>query len=284
MTELMFEVVPPSRMTSEEYKEKISAKVAETVNSIKPDFINVPEVIDENFRGEPYYRNVSVRGFAKKLNELTERKIIVNKVVVHCNGMKELAEWLDKSVNELKIKNFVFVGGNSGKTHYPGPGVIQANKKAKTLFDARIGNIFIPSRKNEAQRLLKKTLSGADFFTSQLLFEAQKTKNVLLEYDALCKKKKVKPSKFFLSFAPVSSVNEIYFLRWLGVEIPIETEKIVFNSFNSIHVSEMIWREINSFSKEKNLSLSLGLNVEEIFLHNLEPASQLAASLKKTGI
>ena len=56
-----------------------------------------------------------------------------------------------------------------------------------------------------------------------------------------------------------------------------EEEKIVFNS---VEIAEKIWLEINDFVKEENLSLSLNLNVEEIFLHNLLHCTELVSRLK----
>ncbi|MFH1663906.1 MAG: hypothetical protein ABH986_03810 [archaeon] len=286
MNELMLEIVPPSRMTSEKYKEKVLSDVSNAVNEMKEiDLINVPEIIEENRVGKPYYRNISARTFAKKLNELTGKKVVVNKVVTYCNGLQELQDWLNKSIKELGIKDFVFVGANSDHFSYPGPSVAQANTHAKKIKGIRIGNIMIPSRENEAERMLSKTLSGADFFTSQLLFESQNTMNALKDYSELCKEKNVLPSEIFLSFCPVSGVNELYFLRWLGVEMPDETEKKLFGEeekivFNSVEIAEKIWLEINDFVKEENLSLSLNLNVEEIFLHNLLHCTELVSRLK----
>ena len=41
----------------------------------------------------------------------------------------------------------------------------------------------------------------------------------------ICRKNKVMPRRILLSFAPVSSQKNIDFLKWLGVEIPFETER-----------------------------------------------------------
>ncbi|MBU2100408.1 hypothetical protein KKG83_01965 [Candidatus Micrarchaeota archaeon] len=286
MTELMLEIVPPSRMTSDNYKEKVMDKVSESVNSIKPDVINVPEIVDENFEGKPYYRNVSARRFAKKINELTGKKVIVNKVVVHCNGLNELQKWINKSVNELGLKDFVFVGGSSDKFSYPGPSVTEANNLAKSFSSINAGNIMIPSRENEAQRMLTKTLSGASFFTSQILFESEKTQKTLFEYNSLCIEKKIKPAKVYLSFCPVSGINELFFLRWLGVEMPEKTEKEIFSEeekipVNSINSAEKVWNKIITFSEKENLSIPLNLNIEEIFLHNLDSCIELALRLRQ---
>lgn len=284
-TEVMLEVVPPSRMFSSKYYEKVLGKLVEAINSIKKiDFVNVPEIIDENRLGKPFYRNVSIREFGKRLEDLTGKQAIVNKVVVHLNGMQGFDEWINRSINQFNIKSFVFVGG-AFEINYSGPKVIEANKKAKAIPGVKVGNIMIPSRKNEVQRMLEKTLSGADFFTTQILFSAEDTKKDLLEYDRLCKEQKIKSAKIFLSFCPVSSKGELDFLKWLEVKIPAETEKKLRGENPvkaSISAVQKLWIEFNEFKKENNLSVSLALNIEEIFLHNLAHCIELASSLQET--
>ncbi len=286
MTQLLFEIVPPSKVSSDKHKEKVLQRVATAVSQIeKVDFINIPEIIDENRLGQPYYRNVPVEEFGEKTRDLTKKEVILNKVVVHCNGMSNFSEWLDSAVSS-GFKNFVFVGGNSDVFSYPGPSVIKANKKAKEISGVRVGNIFIPSREKEAERLLEKTISGADFFTSQILFESSKVKNVLLEYGILCKEKGIQPAEIFLSFCPLSRLGQIDFLKWLGINFSEKTEKKIISSeeeivSNSIEVVQDVWREIKEFKKEKNLSIVLGLNIEEIFLHNIENCIELASKLKE---
>ncbi len=285
MNRMAFEAVPPSRMSSGVFREKVTEKIISSVNSIKKvDLINVPEVIDENHEGKPYYRNIPVNEFCSNVSLMTGKKAIANKVVVHCNGMADFVSWLEKSINETKITNFVFVGGNSDKIPYPGITVNQANAKAKELNEKiEIGNIMIPSRKNEAQRMLSKTIGGADFFTSQVLFESDKTNQVISEYALLCEKNSVKPSEIFLSFCPVSNTEELDFLRWLGVEILPETEKkfIENPSSASVNISQNVWEEINDFAEKESINVNLSLNVEEIFFHNLELSVDLALKLLK---
>ncbi len=280
----MLEVVPPSALSSDNYRKKILEKIVTAVNSMKPDLINIPEIIDENRLGKPYYRNIRACEFGKELNDLTGKKIIENKVVVHCKGINEFDLWINKSINEFKINNFVFVGGNFDHISYSGLTVNEANNKAKNIKGIKIGNIMIPSRENEAKRMFNKTVSGADFFTSQVLFESINTKKVLAEYNDLCNENKITPAKVFLSFCPVSDSRELYFMKWLGVEIPEETEKNFFKEENnavknSIEIAKKVWTDIKDFNKENNISVPVALNVEEIFLHNLDYCVELAEKL-----
>ncbi len=284
-SKILFEIVSPSRMSSDKHKEKVLNSLAEQILEIKNiDFLNIPEIVDENWEGQPNYRNMNPRKFAHKLFEKTRIKSIVNKVVAHLNGEKGFKEWLDETISEYKIKEFVFVGPNTDVHSYPGPSVLKANQIAKKIPKVLVGNILIPLRQNEALKVFEKTKSGADFFTTQVLFESEKIKKVLSEYDSLCKKEKIKPAKIFLGFCPVSTKYDVEFLKWLGVEIPEKTEKdlLADNALmaqKSLNAVKSAWEDVNAFVNDNNISVPIGLNIEEIFLHNLPYCKELTDAL-----
>ena len=61
------------------------------------------------------------------------------------------------------------MGGNTRHHRYPGPSVSEANVIARHIMEAKgmdnliIGNICLPERRDEAKRMLFKTLAGAQF-------------------------------------------------------------------------------------------------------------------------
>ena len=161
---------------------------------------------------------------------------------------------------------------------YPGPSVTEANSIADKK-GVNFGNIFIPNRPEEAERLLSKTKSGCNFFTSQVLFESDSALKVIDGYMRKCKANSLQPSKFYLSFAPVSNEEDITFIKWLGAEISKKTEsrlktaeKIRQESISII--LELIEKILNS--NKKNSNAEIGLNIEYVMLHNLELAKELA--------
>jgi len=63
----------------------------------------------------------------------------------------------------------------------------------------KFGNIFIPNRPEEAERLFAKTKSGCSLFTSQVLFEHDKAAHAINAYLKKCRQHKLNPIKFYLS-------------------------------------------------------------------------------------
>src|SRR2546427_392747 len=154
---------------------------------------------------------------------------IVNKVVVHMDGMDDVTAWLRQAIEVDGLRNFILVGGSSSRVVYPGPDVVSANEGLRWLARGRedivCGNITIPERQREVERLLRKTRSGARFFTSQVLFEPEPISTVLSEYGEACAAEGLLPATVLLSFAPVADYEDVEFLVWLGATITPETEE-----------------------------------------------------------
>jgi len=168
---------------------------------------------------------MDTRDFGVLLRNSTGKDVVANKVTVHCKGEEDFQNWLGQTVCRYSIKNLVFVGGSDASRNYPGPTVVQANLKAKAWGGVSVGNICIPSRENEVERLIAKTLSGCSFFTTQILFEPDSIKKIIEEYDFACMEKRIKPAVFFLSFAPAGRIVDVEFFKWLGALIPPGVEK-----------------------------------------------------------
>src|SRR3989344_6056281 len=127
--------------------------------------------------------NFDNRKFGLLLREKGSKDLIINTVVVY-KPMEEFQQWLDESMN-YGINKFVFVGAKMKSIKYPGLGVADANSIAKGK-KACVGNILIPERENEADRMVSKTISGCNFFTTQILFEPKKICGILGNYSAKC--------------------------------------------------------------------------------------------------
>ncbi len=277
-----FEIVPPNKAAPAESRERFLKSVAAAMASLEGiDYLNVPEVADENHVGKPHYRNEDACVFADKLRQATGLPAIVNKMVVHCEGEKGFLAWLDEAVNRFHVRDFVLVGGYRIMHRYPGPPVFEATRLALAHHDLRVGHIAIPTREDEAERMFQKTLAGGSFFTTQVLFSADPLRAVLESYHAKCETGGVKPGEVYLSFAPVHAREDLEFLQWLGAEILPADERALFASpagpvQASIDLAQRVWKETQAFSKEAGLKIRLGLNLAPIFQHNLGPAVELA--------
>ena len=275
---LIFEVMPYPKTASESYADNITNKIVNAVNEMeKVSIINIPEIVEENHIGQPYYRNTDPRVFGKVLGEKCGKEIMVNTVVVHHKSKKYFERWLDESIGKYGIRNFVFVGAKIPSIKYPGPSVTEANSIADKK-GVNFGNIFIPDRPEEAERLLSKTRSGCNFFTSQVLFDLDKAINVIRQYTEKCKNNNLKPAKFYLSLAPVGNKEDAVFIKWLGAEMKQEAEKRLLEAKNmgeeSVELLLELTGKIMDFSNYDK-KVEIGLNVEYIMLHNLDLAKEL---------
>lgn len=286
MMELMLEVTPPSRRASDASVLASVEKVAQAAKSIgNVNYINIPEVVEENYAGVPFYRHYDTRKFSGLLKKKTKAEMIVNKITVFLKSEEEFSSWIKESISRYGIRRFVFVGGSREAVDYPGPPVTKANQMAKRVNGIQIGNICIPSRKDEAARMVSKTESGASFFTTQILFDPVSIKKVLASYEKECLKSGIEPAAVFLSFAAASMQFDLDFLEWLGAEIPADTNvrlrrsRDISLSLNKLYAA--VLADITDFVSDNGISIPLGLNVESISHANLDKVCSLAKYLSE---
>ena len=284
---IVLEVVPPPRRASEKAVDAFVRRVREGIGSLPAlDAVNIPEVLDENHAGEPFYRNLDPREFAARLRKDLDVEPIVNKVVAHAPSETAFRRWARESVDAHDLRDFVLVGGTSSRVRYPGPPVVDANRILRSLArsreDVTLGNITIPERDHEVDRLVEKTRAGCDFFTTQVLFEAEPMATVLRAYGKRCAAQGLKPATVLLSFAPVSDYQDIEFLVWLGATVTPRTEDALFASLEhapgrtSLDLARNLWSHLRAAAALSRPPVPLGVNIEEISAHNFDLAVQMA--------
>lgn len=277
---LFFEPVPPSARATPARAEAVLAELAQRLAPIgRLDALDVPELIDENHDGRPYYRSGDTRGFARSLGDLLHRDVVVNKVVAHLPSQDAVAEWVGESTRR-GVHHLVLVGGSSRYIPYPGPSVLEANRIAAPLLPAegRLGNIAIPQRPGEAHRMLAKTRAGCRFFTTQILFDAESAVRLLSAYETLCRQAGLAPATFLLSVAPLADEGDAEFVRWLGADIPESAERAILNgeeasaSHRSIDRALAVYQEVRTAAAAQGLEVPIGVNVEQISQRHLASA------------
>lgn len=284
---VVLEVVPPSRRASEKTVHAFAARVREAVRSLQNlDALNIPEVLDENHEGHPFYRDMDPRDFAALLGDDLAVDPIANKVVAHVPSVASLRRWIRESLQRFGLRNFVLVGGNSSRVRYPGPSVVEANRILRTATrgrdDVALGNITIPERDHEVDRLVEKTRAGCDFFTTQVLFEAEPMATNLRAYGRRCSAQGLTPATVLLSFAPISDYQDIEFLVWLGASVSPRTEEALFPSSGdppgraSLDVARTLWSHLRAAAAQSKPPVPLGVNIEEVAMHNFDWAVQMA--------
>ena len=286
-----YEILPPREKdgTLNSYAERISSLLSQT----HIDAINIPEVHEENARGLRPVKNLEraeAREFGRLLQDNVGIEAIVNRVTVH-NDLDYQKSWIKETFYDYDIENLILVGGESNDIKYPGPSVNETSEYITRdlnagRFDFFCGGITIPSRKIESVRLLKKGSNGIEFFTSQVLYDGKKIKKMLKYYDDVCKENNVLPRRILLSFAPVSSKKNIDFLKWLGVEIPSQTEKRLTNkktsmSDESLEIASEILKGILNNNEKLGITVPIGLNVEHIMSYNFQSSINMLQELSR---
>lgn len=283
-----YEILPPREKdgTLNSYASNISSLLSQT----HIDAINIPEVRDEVARGERPIKNqirAEPREFGKLLQDIVGIEAIVNRVVVHQNIEQEM-KWIEETNSKYEIENIITVGGESREIRYPGPTVNQALHaiSQNDSLNLLCGGISIPSRDRESKRLIEKSENGSEFFTTQVLYDASNIIKMITHYQKRCDEKNTFPRRILLSFAPVSSEKNIKFLKWLGVEIPKKTERLLIEnsaimSEKSMEITVSVLNEILSHLDKNKIKVPIGLNVEHIMSYNFQASIEMLQELSR---
>ena len=283
---LLFESVPPTARTSSGRAAQIVEEASKLISGVgRIDALDIPELVDENHEGRPYYRSGDPREFAHALGQRTRRETIVNKVVAHLSS-EALEHWIRETVAR-GIRHVILVGGSSRYIPYPGPTVAEANRICRHTVEQAgglIGNIAIPQRTGEAHRLLAKTRAGASFFTTQILFDSESVLRLLREYDGLCRQAGAPAAPLILSMAPLADEADAEFARWLGADITEAAERLILEGEEgeavqrSIENALRVWEEVREEMHRQAIEVPIGVNVEQISSRHLNSAGDLIRS------
>ncbi len=279
---LMFNVIPPPLKWS---NDKVERKAYEVSNILKAGNINIvgiPEVIDETTRGTrtlTYQPKIDNRIFSVKIKEFFPKVNLLVYKVTPIISKDEFIHWLEETVYKYNINQCVFVGGESSKKKYPGINPIKAIEYGRK-YNIKIAGITIFTRQNEPQRLLEKTIAGMEFFISQIVFELKNAHRVVEEYCNLCSKKGIQPRPIYISIAPLASLEDYKFIKWLGVEVPLETERYITEHSQEIEsrTTRVLEGLINQLIE---FNWKCGINIEHVLYNNLQLASYLVYRVNK---
>jgi 5,10-methylenetetrahydrofolate reductase len=255
--------------------------------------VSVPELVEENHEGKPRYNSIYTRALASGTADILHVDAIVNKVVAHIEDYEKFVDWI-KETHSLGIRNMIFVGGNTRHHRYPGPSVSEANVIARRLWtqfhqeEVTIGNISLPERKEEAKRMLFKTLSGTEFFTTQLLFDSNQAINLITDYHKQCTIAGVKPATILFSFGPIRSTADLNLLDFLAVELPDKAKDYILegndpaeSSKRSVFNSLKVYSDIVTAMEQREIKVPIGINVEQLTKSNFSSSVTMLENFEK---
>ncbi len=309
---LLFEIVPPEKGKKEKRLMQHTKLLESLFNTIEVDALNIPEIQNETRKGKkgkrlsPYKERVSPRIYARKLSNRFDTDFVINRVIVK-KQHKEQEKWMIETYEEYGIPNLILVGGESSKVKYNGPSVVTGNKmvtrylnQGRLLYNGgktkstnyNVGNICIPTRRredyDEPERMVHKIQSGADFFTSQIVFEAKSPISLMNDLSELLLEEEEEPPVLFWSFSPISCQTDVNFLRWLGVHIPEKTERFILEHDNpalmSAEVLLRIWEKMLDFNSQLPVPFPMGINISVMGLRNFDNGILLAREMNMAGV
>lgn len=288
---IIYTLVPPPADAQETERNSTVDALEQLFGSVDApiDAFNIPEVRQDARTPRQAFRpKMPPREFARLIRARMDDppEIIVDRGIVEA-PWEQQRPWLRETARGFGIKNLVLVGGASSGIDYPGPPVPEAARRIAqdNELDLFLGGIAIPTRRrDEPQRLAEKTRGGIEFFLSQILYEPEYAKRLLIDYHRRCHGDGLVPGRIFLSFAPVASRSDMEMLKGWGVEIPESVEGTVLGgwlgtAWRSIDVCEKVLGEILEFARSQQFNVPLGLNIEHVRARNFEVSWQLVERL-----
>jgi len=271
----LYGTTPPRQGASSERIFAIAEKLRARLSNLAVDAINVYDIQDEAGRTQksrpfPFLPTIDTREYGKILKSLTDKEIINYKCVVH-HPKADFETWLDECWQQFGLQYLTLVGGSTSKQSYPGATLSAASRiTAEHRYDFTFGGVTIAERHiskgNEHLKLLQKTELGMKFFTSQVVYQPNATIKLLQDYCQKCQELNVSPARIILTFAPCGHLKTLEFLRWLGVNFPLEVEREIFSAQSPLNKSLQVccdnWRRILDSIALSNMPL--GINVESL--------------------
>ena len=132
--------------------------------------------------------------------------------------------------------------------------------------------------------MISKTRAGASFFTTQLLFDSEAITETLVSYDKLSRQSRISPATVVLSFAPVADETDIEFVRWLGADVPEESERRLISgddpntSVRCIALAHEVWDSVSQRAAADHLRVPSGINIEQVSPRHLDGAREMLAA------
>lgn len=292
----LFGTVPPPKKISLEQVTQYAYCVAEVMRDLQPDGFQVYDIQDEKSRNGaerpfPFMETHDPRVFASILESIVPKsEPIVYRALSSGQTEEEFNAWITETIEQHKKTSIVLVGGSP----QPNEKILTVSEATKLIkaqkSNSTIGGITIPERHrdkgDEPARMVDKIEKGMNFFTSQVVYNADNAIAMLRDYDEWTKANNKEPVRIVFTFAPFGSDNTVTFLSWLGVEVPEGTKKRVLLRPNlkarveeSAEICWENWRRILDAMKRLKIDVPIGFGVESVTKSKAE--SDVAVKLFK---
>ena len=208
---VVYETLPPA-LGAGESSARAAAALARTLSGFGDivDAVLIPQVEDETGGGLSIERaaKADAIAFAARYLELARppapRAAMVAQPLTHLPGAG-IASLLDRAAG-AGVAALAVVGPAARKQAGANPtSTTAAIERCAADRRFRAGAIAIHARPAEADRMLAKTRAGAEFFLTQIYYDAASMAATVADYGRACGKAGIRPARVFLSLVPVVS-------------------------------------------------------------------------------
>ena len=291
---LLYGTTPPRLGTAAAEVEAAADKLAARLAGVPLDGLVVYDIQDESGRSAlprpfPFAGTVDPRVYAAILERRLGRPAIAYKALGAIDEPQWRA-WLAQSREQFDTKYLSVVGRPTSGVRYP-----LALSRAIRIAAAHpagltVGGVVIAERhtelRSEAARLLAKGMEGCAYFISQTVYHAAPSVGLLRDYLRDCRGAGLEPRRVVLSFAPCGRAKTMAFLRWLGVNVPPDTERAILGAARPLAKSIEICRDNLRRILEQPYArdIPLGVNVESVSINRdeIDASVDLLHALRET--
>lgn len=280
----LYGTVPPRKTTPIVKMRKMAEDLIKEIEQLGVDALVIYDVQDEAGRtgGErpfPFSPSLESEAYVSLLREFMTNPI--DCIVYHAlpyHSKDNFNDFLEK-VHNAQCNAIVLVGGPS--QHCQLSVTEAAEIVQKSPYNLCVGGITLPERhtstSNEHNLVAEKVSKGLQFFTSQVVYNADNAITFLQDYDTLCKAEGKTSARIMFTFAPFGREETATFMRWLGVELPEGTKKRVLNKGSpvacvgeAIQICRENLRRILHACETYNIEIPLGFTCECVSKHREE--------------
>jgi hypothetical protein len=277
---LLYGTTPPRLGTAPADVDAAADKLAARLAPLPLDGLVVYDIQDETGRTAvprpfPFSGTVDPREYAALLEKRLARPAIAYKAL---GGMDEAGwnDWLFAAAHLHRLHFISVVGRPTSGVRYPLTLSRAIRAAAAHPGGFAVGAVVIAERhsdtRSEAARLLAKGIEGCAYFVSQTVYHAPPTEKLLADYLRDCRGAGVAPRRIVLTFAPCGREKTMSFLRWLGVNVPRETERAILGAARPLEKSIAICRDNlrRILDGRYSSEIPLGVNVESVSINRDE--------------
>ena len=284
---LLYGTTPPRLGTARESVAAAAEKLAARLAGLPLDGLVLYDIQDETGRTQmarpfPFVGTIDPREYATFFR--------LPAIVYKALGMMDedaWRAWLAHSRGRVQLLSIV--GRPASARRYP-LALSRAIRIAAESQDFMVGGVVIAERhdaeRSEAARLLAKGIEGCSYFISQTVYHAAPTQRLLADYLRDCRGAGVAPKRIILTFAPCGREKTLAFLRWLGVNVPLDTERAILGAADPLARSIAICRDnLRRILDGAYAShIPLGINVESVSINRdeIDASVELFHALKET--